>query len=141
MSQTGEFRSIMDEYTEAVRNVQKNRKMFDGVMGLGNHPGNAPSHETLDKKVESLCLEAAGWENSEDREALIREISQAALDWEGPEYARLMLVAVQRHTLELIPKLEPEGRERLTEWYQKAYPRIRRLPVQNQVLSALKKGR
>lgn len=141
MDQKEEFRSILAEYGEAVRTVQKNRKMFDGLMGLGNHPANAPCHEVLDKKVESLCREAAGWKNSDDREALIREIGQAALDWEGPDYARLMLVAVQRHTLPLIPELEQEGRERLLEWYKKAYPRNRRLPVQNQVLSALKNGR
>ncbi len=141
MSQSDVFRGVMAEYEEAVRDVQKNRKLFDGVMGLGNHPGNAPCHDALDKKVETLCREAAGPENSAERETLIREICQAALDWKGPEYARLMLVAVQRHTLGLIPELEPEERERLAAWYQKAYPRWNRLPVQSQVLSALKKGR
>ena len=140
MSRREEFSGMMAEYDEAVTEVQKNRKMFDGVFGMGNHPGNAPCHDTLDRKIETLCREAADAPDAGQIRELLEAVYAAPLGWNGPEYARLMLVAIQRHTLPLIPLLRVEDRAELSAWYQKAWPRRKRLPVQEEVLKALKKG-
>ncbi|MBQ8073693.1 MAG: hypothetical protein IJ231_08025 [Clostridia bacterium] len=140
MNETAVFQAALAEYAQAVTEVQKSRKMFDGVLGLGNHPSNAPCHDVFDKKVESLCLEAAEPENGAERAALVEAVFGAEGQWKGPEYARLMLIAAQRHTLPLLPLLAPESRKKLADWYRKTYPRRKRLPVQDQVLKALEKG-
>ena len=138
MALTDEFFNAMHEYDSAVQEVQKKRKFFDGLLGMGNHPANAACHELMDQRVAELCRQAAESADPGEKAALIRAVFQAEPSWEGPEYARLMLTAIQRHTLEVIPGLEPSEREALKEWYLEAYPRHRRLPVQEQVLKALK---
>ena len=140
MSRAEAFRAALAEYDAAVRAVQKNRKMFDGVLGMGTHPGNAPCHDVLDRRTGELCREAASDPDPSELSPFLRELYAAAKRWEGPEYARLMLVALHRHTLPLIPLLAAEERAALSEWYQQAYPRRQRLPVQDQLLKELKKN-
>ena len=137
MMLTDELNETLREYDHAVQELQKNRKWLDGVFGLGNHPGNAACHELLDQKVESLCRRAA--ENGDEQEicALLKAIMEAGDRWEGPEYARLMLVAVQRHTIDLIPRLPPEIRKALAPEYDQKYPRRKRLPVQEELYRRL----
>ncbi len=137
MSYTERLKEILAEYDQAVQGLQQKRRLFDGVMGFGNHPGNAACHETLDRQVTELCREAAGEADAEDAAALAEAVLGAAGKWKGPEYARLMLVAVQRHAEELIGRLDPEKRQALALSYAKEYPRRKRLPVQEEVLAAL----
>ena len=125
------------EYDGAVQEVQKNRRVFDGVLGLGNHPGSAPCHDALDRQAEALWREAAEAGDLEAAEELVNTLFRAETEWKGPEYARLMLVAVQRHAIPLIPLMEKGARDELSDWYQKQYPRRKRLPVQDEVLAAL----
>ena len=133
-----ELDALLREYDQAVAEVQKNRKMFDGVMGLGTHPGSAACHEIMDKQVAELCQRAAAEEApAEERLVLVRAIFEAEKKWKGPEYARLMLTALQRHTIPVIGLLPEADRQELADWYGKAYPRRNRLPVQEEVLAAL----
>ena len=140
MSWREDFTAMMSEYDEAVREVQKNRKIFDGVFGMGTHPGNAPCHDVLDRKIEALCREAAEEPDAGQIREMLEEIYAVPLKWQGPEYAKLMLIAVQRHTMPLISRLAEEDRAELSAWYQKTWPRRRRLPLQEEVLKALQKG-
>ncbi len=133
-----EYQRLMTEYDQAVQELQKKRKVFDGLLGVGNHPGNAACHELLDRQTEALCREALEKGSPEELKTLAEAVFQSERKWQGPEYARLMLVAIQRHTLEMIPRMEKTDRENLAAWYRQAYPRMRRLPVQDQVLKALK---
>ncbi len=140
MSWREEYGTIMREYDEAVTEIQKNRKMFDGVLGMGNHPGNAPCHDVLDKRIETLCAAAAADPEAGSFRELLENIYSAALKWQGPEYARLMLIAVHRHTVPVVARLAEADRAELCAWYEKTWPRRKRLPVQDEVLKALKKG-
>ena len=131
------FQKIMAEYYMAVQEVQGKRKFFDGLLGMGNHPGNAACHEAMDRQVMDLCREAAGEAGPEEAAGLIREIYGAEEKWHGPEYARLMLLAVQRHTMTMIDRLEEKDRQEMARQYAKRYPRRKRLPVQDQILERL----
>ena len=137
MALTDAFQAMMEEYTGAVGEVQKNRRFFDGLLGMGNHPANAACHDLMDRKAAEICREAAESGSASEKAELIRAIFRAEQEWDGPEYARLMLAAIQRHTLEILPGLDPGDRQELAAWYRQTYPRHRRLPVQDQVLKAL----
>ena len=139
MTISEEYQEIMTEYDAAVDNVQKNRKRFDGFFGLGHHPGNAPCHEIMDEKVKNLCARAAEEADPAEKAALTGAVLKTEKSWDGPEFARLMLCAIQRHTLELIPLLEDGVRRELAEWYGANYPRRERLPAQEKVYRALNK--
>ena len=134
---TQAFEDILAEYRVNVEEVRKKTRVFDGFMGLGNHPGNAACHEIMDKAVEKLCAEAAEEPDPEAAGALVEKLFHAEGAWEGPEYARLALLAAQRHALALIPLLAAEKRETLGAWYQKTYPRRERTPAQDRILAAL----
>ena len=138
MTYLEEFQEIMTEYDAAVDEVQKKRRGFDGFMGLGNHPGNAACHEIMDKKVAELCGRAAAEGTSAEAAALTEAVLKKENSWDGPEFARLMLKAVQRHALPVIPRLAPEDRRSLGEWYDKTSPRRQRLPAMEAVYKALK---
>lgn len=132
---------ILQEYEQAVQEVQKKRRIFDGMLGLGNHPGNAACHDTLDQQTEKLCTEVSEEGSAEEAAALVEAIFGAEGQWEGPEYARLMLIAIQRHTIALAERMGDEARQKLAARYEKEYPRSRRLPVQEQVLKCLRSGK
>ena len=134
-----EMDAMMAEYDAAVVEVQKKRKPLDGVLGLGSHPGDAACHEILDGKVQALCQRAETEADPGEKKELLEEIYRLPGRWNGPEYARLMLIALQRHTLGLIPGMDVEDRKSMAEWYQKEWPRVQRLPIQDSVLKALKK--
>ena len=139
MDALNELRSICAEYGDAVKETEKKKRFFDGFLGLGNHPGNAACHEVLDQKTEELCRRALEEGTPEELGALTEAIFRLEGSWQGPEYGRLMLLALHRHTLELIPRMDGETRERLAAWYGKTYPRRKRLPVQDQVYAALQR--
>lgn len=134
-----EYKAIMDEYVEAVNELQKKRKFLDGLFGFGSHPGNAACHEILDQKVEALCRKAGEALDASEQASLADAVLRSERAWQGPEYARLMMAAIQRHVIPLLPSLSPETKKELLTWYEKEYPRWKRLPVQDQVISALKK--
>ena len=131
--------AILQDYLAAVQELQKGRKLFDGLLGMGSRPGDAPCHDELDKKIAALCAQAAELEDADGKAAFLEALFQAEGSWTGPEYARWMLVAVQRHALAVIPALPEESRRAMAVRYEKKYPRRRRLPVQDQLLAALKK--
>ena len=140
MSYTDEFRGILAIYNEEVNKVQKERKFFDGVLGMGNHPGYAACHENMDRAVEELCQRAMEENDSEEKAKLSEAVLQAESRWEGPGYARLMLAAIQRHVRPLIFCLDRADRNRLAVWYEKQYPKRKRLPIQDEIAAELKKA-
>ena len=139
MTLTQEWKMALMEYGEKVRDLEKNRRFFDGVLGFGKHPSDDPCHEVLDRKAESLAARAGEGADPEDRENLILAVLAAAAEYEGPEYARLMLCAAQRHLEPLIPRMDPAARAEAARWYEKTYPRRGRMPVQEALLKKMKK--
>ena len=136
-----EYREIMAEYDTAVAEVTKNMKPIDGFFGVGKHPGEATCHEIMDKKIQSLCDRVVEEQESDGEAAALTEaILLQESQWTGPDFARLMLIAIQRHTLKLIPMLSEEKRFELGAWYHRQYPRRKRLPVQFQIDKALREN-
>ena len=47
-------------------------------------------------------------------------------------------MASQRHVLPLIARISAEDKKEMLAWYEKAYPKRRRMPLQKQILEKLK---
>lgn len=134
------FQKILNEYREALERDRKNRKPLSGIFGFGAGPGDDPCHGMLDRQTAELTEQAAEEGTAQDDIAeLVGAVFQAEGNEAWPEYARLALVAIQRHTLPLIPMMNAENRAELAGWYEKKYPRRMRLPVQKKILEELKK--
>lgn len=136
---TEKFRVIMDGYREGLENDRKKRKPLSGLFGFGAGPGDDPCHEILDRQTAQLTEEAQSEQAGPDETAeLVGAVLQAEGNGEWPEYARLALIAIQRHTIPLISGIHPEERAELAAWYEKKYPKRMRLPVQKKILEELK---
>ncbi len=136
MSGTEEFWQLIAAYEADVAVLGKQRRSIAGLFGLGSTPADDPCHERLDRAVGELCARAAE-EPPEEAAALTEAVLKAENGFSGQEYARLSLIALQRHTMTLIPLLEEEKKAALAAWYRETYPRRKRLPVQDQILKAL----
>ena len=137
MKEWPEWNEILNRYTEDVRIVEKTKKITDGLFGMGRAPSEAPCHEEMDRRTEELTGRAAAEADAESIGGLVNAIFRAAVDYQGPEYARIALVAAQRHAMPLIGSMTETDREALRVWYEKAYPRRRRFPMQTEILRLL----
>ncbi len=132
------FRGIIEQYIEELEKADRNRKPGSGLFGIGQGPGDYPCHEAMDRQVAELAAEAAEADASpEETVGLVNAILRAEQDRKWPEYARWAVLASQRHTLPLIPRLESGNREEILAWYVKAYPKRRRVPIQKQIIREL----
>ena len=136
---TERFREILNEYREGLEKDRKNRKPLSGIFGFGAGPGDDPCHEILDRQAGQLMEElGAGEPAPEETAELVNAVFRAEGSEAWPEYARLALIAIQRHTLPLISRMNPGDRAELAAWYEKQYPKHKRLPVQKIILQELK---
>lgn len=134
------FRTILERYREELQKVGKGRKRFSGIFGIGAGPGDDPCHTMMDQQVEKLTAEMAEGETTPDETAaLVSDILKAEKTCEWTPASKWAVIAVQRHALPLIPKMNPEGRKELADWYVKAYPRRERLPIQKDIIQELSK--
>lgn len=135
MDVISELTRILREYREDVAGVEANKRVFDGFMGMGKAPSADACHDRMDRAVAQL---PAGLAEGEAPDGLVEAVLKAEKETAGlPEYARLSLIAAQRHCLPLIQSMTPRAREALREWYLAAYPRRVRLPLQRAIIKAL----
>lgn len=133
------IRPIYEDYLMQAAKLEAERKVGDGLFGVGTKPADDPCHDEFAKKLEAE-LNAYSKENNtsaEVREVLSYIYNMPSLHRE-PLSAYWMLNAVQGLTLELIKQLSAEDSEVLCKEYSKLFKRWQRLPVQQQVYSALK---
>ncbi len=141
MNEVEELRSVLQEYAEAVQRVEGSKRPFDGVLGLGRRPSDDPCHGVLEEKTAALMQRAEEETHApEEYDGLVSALLRAGKAYVGPGYARLALIAVQRHALPLIPRMSPEGRRELLTWYEASYPKRERFPTQKQLIAALGKA-
>ena len=144
-NETGENFSLLRvqglyaSYLEQVETLEKNRKWGEGIFGLKGGPADDPCHDRFAEELEKLLEELRLQEpEAEQLSRLLRWLYEAPLAHPQPKSAYWMLLAVHGLTLRLIESLDAERARSLYDWYAAAFPRQERLPVQKQVLKALK---
>ena len=130
----------MEQYNEALEKAGKTRKLAGGLFDLGGGPGDDPCHDAMDRQVGELTEQfAADGDQPEETALLVTVILQAEKSREWTPAAKWAVLAIQRHTIPLIPKIGPEDRKKLAAWYTDAYPKRQRLPIQKQIVKELEK--
>ena len=134
-----EVRAIYEEYLEAAAKAEAERKPGDGLLGIGKGPADSPCHARFAGALEAkLNAFAASAPESAETAAVLDYIYGVAPRYGDLKSAYWMLLAVHGLTLPLIPCLSPADATCLRARYAETYTRRKRLPVQNQVLAALK---
>lgn len=138
MSLRMEAERILERFREDAETAEKNRKPLGGFLGFGKTPADDPCHEILYRSVEELVGEALNeTDDAEETDAVVNTILRAEKSLQVPLHAHYSLIAVQRHMIQLIPRMTEEGKGELLEWYEKQYPVKERFPIQDEILTAL----
>lgn len=140
MERIQRLKTIYADYVEAVAKVYQDAKPMDGLFGWGDDPRKDPCHMRFYEDAEKWTKEflAAG----PDQEACF-EAARFLL--QTPEAHReqhcfWFMFAAQGLTREMIPLLTAQQCAELRTFYDEAYPRRERMPVQKEVYKLLKKG-
>ena len=131
---------LYETYLQQVKAAESRLKPADGLFGMGEKLSNAPCHDAFVEALRAFLDQPDAKADPGQVYQMLATIYRAPFTYPGVHpSAYWMLVAVQGLTQPVIGALRPEDAQTLYLWYQKAYPRRERLPVQNQVLEALKR--
>ena len=126
-------------YRREVDDCLKKQKPTDGLFGFGRSLATDACHDRFDRMLADAVHALRDAELSADEaETAVRLILEPSDGREWPQAAQWMLRAAERHTLELIPFLSPEGAARFAAAYAARYKPWDRLPAQREVYRALK---
>ncbi len=131
-------RSIYEEYYAALAAARAAAKPTDGMFGFGASIGSDPCQNRFAERL-ALTLETLASEKPADEtaEAVLRYLCEEPARQTGDEVCHWMLLAAHRYGTCLIPYLTAESAASLADFYQTAYPKSGRLPVQNIFYEAL----
>lgn len=133
------LRAALETYRTELETLETNRKPLDGIFGTGSSVKTNACHERFDSAVAAVMarLRADGATGEEIGEAAAFVLEAADPD-KKLSSLQLFLIAAQRHCLPLIGLIPQEQAALLARQYETRWPRRVRLPVQTEVLKALK---
>lgn len=134
-----EIRRIYDEYIEETIRLEKDRKVTEGLMGMGRGLGSHPCHDRFPERLEQvLDALAASAPSSADAAEILAYMYDAPLKNKGNKLAFWMLQAVHSLTDRLIGFLTPEDAAALSALYAESYPTTARVPAQKKIAALLR---
>ena len=135
---TSALEQALLDYREEAEAFERKSKPTDGLLGFGRSLKDDVCHERLDRRVEAIVREACA-AGPAPEEAL--QLAHLLLRGDQPSWplaCQWMLRALERHSIPLIPFLDPEDAAALLRAYTARYKPWDRLPAQKEVIRALK---
>ncbi len=133
-----EIEELYRNYLEKVNKLEMERKLGDGLFGIGKSPADDPCHDQFTDELETLLNRFAA--QSPDKSEIKKVLTfmyRMPHEHREPVSAYWMLNAVHGFTMKLIGMLSREDAGQLLNEYRIAYPKAMRLPVQKKVCDAL----
>lgn len=142
MSWLGDVRALYDGYIARAEQLEREKKIGDGLFGFPGGPKDDPCHDRFAGALERLLSDMARQRPASDevREVLAYVFTAADAHRE-PRTVYWMLEAVHGLTADLAALLTQEDAQALRDAYVKSYPRWKRLPSQKKALAALDAAR
>lgn len=133
-----DIKALYRDYLKQAAKLESERKLGDGLFGMGKKPSDDPCHDSFASKLEAALGELAKQgSSSKDIREVLSFIYRMPTEHREPLSAYWMLGAVHGLTFELIKQLDAEDASQLRKEYAGYFKRWERLPVQQQVYSAL----
>ena len=139
MTTLEQLQELYAVYETQATDAKKNSSYFASVLGMGNDHRNHPCHDQFFQGVGTAIAEfLTQTPSQEETGAVLQWLLMTAADHkQKPTY--WYLYAIHGFADQLIPLADPGLCEQLHVQYNKAYPRIERMPVQNAIYKALGK--
>ena len=137
-----DIRAVYEEYTAQVSRLERERKAWDGLFGMGKKLADDPCHERFLDELEKL-LKAFAEEkpSSDDIRGVLDFIYRISCDEDQPSSALMPMNAVHSLTVKLAGQLSPQDAAALLEQYTADYPKSRRFPVHKTVVKTLERAK
>lgn len=133
--------SLYEAYLTDAIQVEKAQKPTDGLFGFGKKAADDPCHDRFVLALENWLKEfAASSPDSSSVRNVLTFIYKTHAENRNYQSVYWMLIAVHGLTRSLIPLLNPADASTLLSEYSSAFPRYVRLPVQKEIMAALKKA-
>lgn len=140
MSAINEIYDLYDAYIRKTEELNRNKKITDGLLGITKGPKDDPCH---DQFIDDLQKKIAAFSDSQPASAevytLLDFMYTAPLSRRDDHMVYWMFMAVHTLAFDLIDRLCAEDAEKLYLQYMENYPRHEQLPAQKKTLKALKK--
>lgn len=128
------------QYAQTVEDVCRKCSPADGLFGLGNPPKNHPCHEVFyDDVGQWLQAFLALQPDAQHSLAAARFIITAPTTCTNKECYWIQYAALG-WCQALVDRLDQQGCKELRDFFDESYPRQDRMPVQQKLYKALKKG-
>ena len=139
MTGLGEIKRICFEYIAAAEKLEEERKPADCLFGMGKKPADDPCHDRFAEELRAALGEivSRGADTAEAK-AILSYLYRLPKEHTEPFSIFWMLNAVHGLTVPLIGSLSREDAVSLRKQYASDYKRWERLPVQEEVMKALK---
>ena len=128
------------QYDEEATLVRKKASPADGLFGFGNDPKNHPCHELFYEDIGKWTKDFLETQpDARDSFDAARFLIAAPKEIAGRE-SYWMMYAAQGWCRELVSRLDADGCAELRTLFDELYPKRDRMPVQQELNKALKKG-
>lgn len=139
MFDISEIYELYSSYIEKVKELERSKKITDGLFGITKGPKDDPCHDVFIKDLEAqITIFASEDPDPEQVCSLLDYMYSIPLKYRDDSMIYWMFAAVHTLAYDLIGHLNPEDAQRLYQQYNENYPRQDRLPAQKKTLKALK---
>lgn len=136
-----EIQALYEDYLEKARAAERDRRPGEGLFGFGRRPADDPCHQAFLQALHRAAEAPAGEEDARETAEALRWICDAPIRFrEDPPSIYWTLVAAHGAMSAAIPRLSPGDARELSAHYEASWPKARRMPVQMQVLKALRRA-
>ena len=130
-TQAKQLEQLYLDYIHQCRKISAGEPYGARLLSTGRDSRNHPCHQNFCDAVENLLRQFLD-QGLEDGAYLVRWMLEAPFLYAG-EDARWYLLAVQKHTLLLIPGLDASSKKQISQWYSTLVPKRQRLPIQDEI--------
>ena len=132
-----QLEAIYTKYQQDLKKVYKEAKPMDGLFGWGDDPRKDPCHMRFYEDVEQWTGAFSSRE-PEEVYPVVRFMMTFPAE-HRQEHCFWFTFAAQGLARDLIPAMTADQCRQLREYYDEAYPRRERMPVQKEIYKLLKK--
>ena len=128
-----------DEYEKELEELHRKAPPTAGLLGMGGHPRDDRCNEIFYYNVEKWV---GAFLKGNPVQADVDQVAEWILTLakiHREDHTYWFCYALHAHAKGLIPLMSREKVRQMQEWYNEAYPKVDRLPVQNEVYKLLLK--
>lgn len=129
-----------DQYIQQAQAVRDEAPLLSGFLGFGSDPRNDPCHKNFFRDVEKWTQQFIASDPEEEQVYAAVKLMLEAPVGKREHDSYWFLFAAQGLCRELIPMLNRQHCQELTEFYDREFPKRDRLDAQAAVYKALVRG-